>query len=93
MIAPPRESLPRAPSVAGLLLCMAALVAGCGGPQPNVLLIVIDTARADRFSVNGYERDTSPEIASLAAEGAVYENACRGSAEMGLLRSYREAAV
>jgi arylsulfatase A-like enzyme len=75
MKAAPRASLPRAFLGGGLLLWGAALLAGCGGAPPNVLLIVIDTARADRFSVNGYERDTSPEIASLAAEGAVYENA------------------
>jgi arylsulfatase A-like enzyme len=59
---------------------MAVLVAGCGGGSPpSVLLIVIDTARADRFSFNGYERDTSPEIASLGAEGAVYEAAYTSS--------------
>ena len=59
-----------------MLLCASILLAGCGfGERPNVLLIVIDTARADRFSFNGYERDTSPAIAALAEEGAVYENA------------------
>ena len=61
---------------AGLLLCASVLNTGCGfGERPNVLLIVIDTARADRFTFNGYERDTSPAIAALAAEGAIYENA------------------
>jgi arylsulfatase A-like enzyme len=55
---------------AGLSLC------GCRGlGRPNVLLIVIDTARADRFTFDGYRRDTSPEIAALAREGAVYERA------------------
>jgi len=37
--------------------------------------VVIDTARADRFSFDGYARQTSPETAILAAEGAVYEQA------------------
>ncbi len=36
---------------------------------------MIDTARADRFSFNGYARDTSPAIAALAKQGAIYERA------------------
>jgi len=36
---------------------------------------VIDTARADRFSFDGYARDTTPALAALAREGAVYERA------------------
>jgi len=64
--------------VPAILACLAAgLLAGCAGRgQPNVLLIVLDTARADRFSFDGYRRDTSPRIAALASEGAVYERAC-----------------
>ncbi len=59
-----------------LLVGAAVLLAGCGGRTgPNVLLIVIDTARADRFTFNGYGRGTTPRLASLAREGAVYENA------------------
>ena len=41
--------------------------------RPNVVLIVLDTARADRFSFQGYERNTSPNIDALSAEGAVFE--------------------
>jgi arylsulfatase A-like enzyme len=52
------------------------LLAGCGsGGRPNVLLVVIDTARADRFSFDGYARQTTPEIAALASEGTIYEQA------------------
>jgi arylsulfatase A-like enzyme len=47
--------------------------------HPNVLLIVIDTARADRFSANGYARETTPAIAALGREGAVYLNAYASS--------------
>ncbi len=55
---------------------IGVVVSGCGGiARPNVVLIVIDTARADRFSFDGYARQTSPAIAGLAAEGAVYERA------------------
>ncbi len=53
-----------------------ALLAGCGrGSRPNIVLVVIDTARADRFSFNGYARQTSPEIAALGSEGAIYGQA------------------
>ncbi len=38
----------------------------------NVLLYVIDTARADHFSLYGYERRTTPFLESLAAEGALW---------------------
>ena len=52
-------------------------LSGCGkqwvGKRPNVILIVLDTARADRFSCVGYERKTSAHIEKLALEGAVYE--------------------
>jgi arylsulfatase A-like enzyme len=42
---------------------------------PNVLLITFDTTRADHLSCYGYERLTSPTIDSLAAHGALFENA------------------
>ena len=42
-------------------------------PQ-NVLLISIDTLRADRLSCYGYERPTSPAIDELAARGLLFEN-------------------
>ena len=42
---------------------------------PNVIVIVVDTLRADHLSSYGYERDTSLFIDSLAAEGVRFENA------------------
>lgn len=36
---------------------------------PNVLLIGVDTLRADRMSAFGHERDTTPNLARLADEG------------------------
>ncbi len=42
---------------------------------PNVLLVVMDTARADHFSTYGYERNTSPNVSRLAQRGALYRNA------------------
>ncbi len=40
----------------------------------NVVLISVDTVRADHFSAYGYERKTSPHIDRLAAEGTLFVN-------------------
>lgn len=44
-------------------------------PLPNLLLISIDTLRADHTSIHGYVRDTTPNLARLASGGAVFETA------------------
>ena len=67
----------------GLLLGTLALaVCAPRGPnspnrpnRPNIVLYVIDTLRADRLSLYGYEHETSPNIDSLAASGVVFEQA------------------
>ncbi len=46
-----------------------------GAEAPNVIVIVVDTLRADHLSSYGYERDTSPFMDRLAAEGVRFENA------------------
>ncbi|MDD5556691.1 MAG: sulfatase [bacterium] len=65
-------------------LVAAALAAGCGRPVPpatptptgrNVVLITIDTLRADHLSGYGYHRKTSPFLDSLAARGTLFNNA------------------
>src|SRR2546425_5993318 len=59
-------------------LAAAALVlsaCGQGAPRPNVLLITIDTLRADHLGCYGYARGTSPHIDRLAAGGALFERA------------------
>ena len=38
--------------------------------QPTVVLVVMDTVRADHLSVCGYERETSPTLKALVANGA-----------------------
>ena len=43
--------------------------------KPNVIFIVIDTARADHFSTYGYERQTTPNIDALALDSALFTNA------------------
>jgi arylsulfatase A-like enzyme len=54
----------------GLLACQPAQV-----PAPNVLLLTIDTLRADRTSAYGYERDTTPGLKALARAGVLFERA------------------
>ena len=38
------------------------------------MLISIDTLRADRLSCYGYERETSPVIDSIAADGVRFDS-------------------
>jgi len=47
---------------------------GRSGP-PNVLLITVDTLRADHLGVYGYARRTSPHIDALAGEGFRFKSA------------------
>lgn len=63
-------------------LCLAPLslllLIGCGrnqGDQVNVLLITLDTTRADRFSSYGYPEPTTPNLDALASEGSLFESA------------------
>ena len=56
------------------------LVLGFGGcrregPAPNIVLITIDTLRADHLGIYGYERQTSPRIDEFFGGGRVYERA------------------
>jgi arylsulfatase A-like enzyme len=46
---------------------------------PNVIVIVLDTARADHFSAYGYERETTPRIDELARHAVLFENAIASS--------------
>lgn len=56
-------------------LLMFLLLTGCGGSEhPNIVLIVIDTLRADHLGCYGYERNTSPAIDSIAESGIVFLN-------------------
>ncbi len=46
---------------------------GADEDHPNVVLVVMDTLRADRLGCYGYERPLSPNIDALAERGAVFE--------------------
>lgn len=69
---------PRLPDLAFLL---AGLVPACSEPagapsaRPSVILVSIDTLRADHLGLYGYERETSPFLDRLAERGVVFERA------------------
>ncbi|MDG1498497.1 MAG: sulfatase [Planctomycetota bacterium] len=43
--------------------------------RPNILLITVDTLRADHLQPYGYQRPTSPQLAELAQGAMVFEDA------------------
>ena len=73
------ESLRKLVVVAALVSCL--ILPGCSGSpapedkRPNVLLIVVDTLRADRLGCYGAERETSPAIDEFAASAVRFDRA------------------
>lgn len=66
--------------LAAALATLAAIGASCGEPTPtasgpNVLLITVDSLRADRLRCYGYERDTSPNLDRFAQGAVRFERA------------------
>jgi arylsulfatase A-like enzyme len=62
------------------LLGVASLLAmiGCGRSRPEplgVVLVTIDTLRADRLGLYGYGPPTSPRVDALASESTVFDAA------------------
>ncbi|MGH9355127.1 MAG: sulfatase [Terriglobia bacterium] len=47
--------------------------------RPNIVLIILDTVRADHLSCYGYARPTTPNIDRLAARGVRFKNAVAAS--------------
>ena len=67
--------------VGGILLLLACLGIGYGvyqspwfdsGPANAIVLIIMDTVRADHTSLCGYSRPTTPNLERFAKEGAVF---------------------
>lgn len=42
--------------------------------RPNIILISVDTLRADHLGCYGYEKDTSPNVDEFAKEGILFKN-------------------
>ena len=61
------------PGIALLMLFAAACTNA--PPRPNVLLITLDTTRADHLGCYGYPKNTSPHLDRLAASGVLFEHA------------------
>lgn len=71
-------NVPRALPRFLLAACLAAFSAACpeaGSERPNVLLIAVDTLRADRLGCYGNTRGLTPHIDRLAAAGARFSDA------------------
>jgi arylsulfatase A-like enzyme len=65
----------RVAMAAGLpLLLAAAACAPPAGPSPDIVVIMVDTLRADYTGPYGFEGDVTPRLDELAAESIVFEN-------------------
>lgn len=61
--------------LAGLFLCWQSACRGeTPAPHPNVVVIVIDTLRADHLPCYGYDKNTAPFLSELAEKNLVFEN-------------------
>jgi arylsulfatase A-like enzyme len=82
---PGRRAVARGLAPAVVTLALALLVfplPGCSEPSgpPNVLIITLDTCRADRLGAYGYdERDCTPVLDALAEESVVFEQSFAAS--------------
>jgi arylsulfatase A-like enzyme len=60
------------------VLAACAVLTACGRSEPdppNIVLIVVDTLRADHVGCYGQSRNTSPNLDELAAQGYRFERA------------------
>jgi len=58
-----------------IYFCLALLLVSCAPAterEPNVLVIAVDTLRADRLGCYGYEKDISPNLDRFAKEGTIF---------------------
>ena len=64
------------------LLLLPLLIAACGEPQaevgeisgrPDIVLVTVDTLRADHLGCYGYFRETSPALDALSEESVLFE--------------------
>jgi arylsulfatase A-like enzyme len=93
-----RRLIQAVPALLGVVVILAGIVVGgdwlksrreAGRAQPptgspNVLLIVLDTVRADHLGLYGYERPTTPTLERLAKRGVRFD-AARATAPWTLI--------
>lgn len=65
----------RSLAIFGLLLSLAFLFTCSRQPKPNIVIVTIDTLRADHLGCYGYKRPTSPRIDEIASRSIVFEKA------------------
>ena len=60
-----------------LLLLLGTPGTGCAPPRsrPGIVLILVDTLRADHLGAYGYSRPTSPSLDAVASRGVLFEQA------------------
>lgn len=68
-------SLARSALHARALVATRTELPTAGADAPNVLVVILDTVRAASMSFLGYSRATTPHLAALGAEGAVFSHA------------------
>lgn len=62
--------------VMSFFLALISLSMARAADQPlNIIVVDICSARADHFSLYGYERDTTPKMTALAKDGVVFDRA------------------
>ncbi len=63
-----------------IAICLLFLASCRGSDRPRrVVLVSIDTLRADHLGLYGYERETSPNLDRLALESTVFDDAMSSS--------------
>ena len=74
------HSASRRASLHLLWALLLLLAIGCDSRRPNLLLIAVDTLRADHLGAYGYSRATSPETDALFESSIVFDDVQASSA-------------
>lgn len=83
---PPRRRLPALVLLTLSAACSVEAAGTTSVPRANrrsVILVVVDTLRADHLGCYGYSKPTSPTVDAIAAEGAVFERVVSSSTFTG----------
>jgi len=57
-----------------LVVSAISILLACAQPRPDIVLVTVDTARADRFGFMGDANGLTPTADALAREATVFEN-------------------